>query len=344
MFPFNKKTYEFRSMIHSLGEHPASEMPEAFNRPLLWCSLACVAFMTPFSINNFVQGRYAIGVGSVVIVCIFAFNSWCLTKRGRYYPDLMLYGLLPMVILFLVMCIQTQGVIGAFWCYPAATAFYFMLPEQKARMANLCILAAALPVVFLSLDPALSPRIAATLGIVSLFSALCINVINRQQRSLALQAVTDSLTGVFNRALLVQTLDEAIALDRDGGVPMTLVTFDLDHFKAINDTHGHDAGDRVLVEFAAVLMNRTRQGDRVFRLGGEEFLVLLPEAESRATLGFAEDVRRATEALEAIPGHAVTVSIGIAGLRPGENRESWMKRADENLYRAKSDGRNRIAA
>jgi diguanylate cyclase (GGDEF)-like protein len=125
---------------------------------------------------------------------------------------------------------------------------------------------------------------------------------------------------------------------------MSLVTIDIDHFKEVNDTRGHDAGDRVLAGIGALLRQRMRRTDKAFRTGGEEFLALLYGTDLANARRVAEELREAIAALGLLPDRHVTVSLGVAALRPGEDAAAWTKRADVNLYRAKAEGRNRVAA
>jgi diguanylate cyclase (GGDEF)-like protein len=308
-----------------------------------WVAVAALFLLTPFSINNFYQGRPFLGAGSLAIVGILAFNAWSIT-RGRYYSSFTLLGLVPAVLFFLAFSLNKQGIVGALWCYPAAISFYFMLPERKAWIANVALLAVAIPQAWVVLEPPLAARVAATLFAVSAFPAIFVRVIDGQQRRLEEQAVTDPLTGLANRTLLRGTLEQAIQQNHRTGAPMTLVSLDLDHFKSINDTLGHDAGDAVLRGIGDLLNRRIRRADKVFRLGGEEFLAILYGTDAEVGRRVAEELRDAIGSLPLLPDRSVTVSVGVAALRPGEDWVEWMKRGDENLYRAKSAGRDRVAA
>lgn len=123
---------------------------------------------------------------------------------------------------------------------------------------------------------------------------------------------------------------------------MTLVTLDIDHFKDISDTYGHNVGDDVLCHISKLLKHRTRKMDRAFRLGGEEFLVLLHGTNQEIGQQIAEDLRRRISLLALFSERSVTVSVGVASLELNEDWISWMKRSDQNLYRAKAAGRNRV--
>lgn len=300
-----------------------------------------VVLLTPFAINNFLQNRLLLGVGALGIVALLAYNAWSIS-RGRYTPSLNLIALAPAIIFFLVFALRKQGMVGALWCYPAVISFYFILPERRAWLANGILLAIALPEIWSVIDHPLATRVAATLIAVSAFSAIFIRVISGQQRRLEAQVVTDPLTGLFNRMLLHDTLEQAIQQNARSGAPMTLVTLDLDHFKEINDSLGHDAGDAVLQGIGELLRRRLRRVDRLFRIGGEEFLALLYATDAVNARYVAESLRAAIAAHPFIEGRSVTASLGVAALEPGDDWRAWMKRSDDKLYVAKSGGRDRV--
>ena len=163
-----------------------------------------------------------------------------------------------------------------------------------------------------------------------------------ERRELLDLANRDPLTKSLNRRKLGDVLaDETARADRYG-TPFAVVMLDIDHFKNINDTYGHDVGDSVLIELASRLRACLRQVDRLARYGGEEFVVAAPGIDMAGGLEMAERLRRAVaDAPFALAG-TVTSSFGVAAYRAGERDEDMLKRADEALYRAKSGGRNRV--
>ncbi|HYV16300.1 MAG TPA: diguanylate cyclase [Conexibacter sp.] len=155
-------------------------------------------------------------------------------------------------------------------------------------------------------------------------------------------AVLDPLTGLLNRKALTDRFAELAQQAAVTGAPIALVLCDVDRFKAVNDEHGHERGDAVLKQVAYVLRRSLRAFELVYRLGGDEFLIVLPGATSATAGELAEGVRRALE--DARPGGCeVTVSVGVASTRGGVAFEPLFREADEALYRAKRDGRNRVA-
>lgn len=154
-------------------------------------------------------------------------------------------------------------------------------------------------------------------------------------------ATHDALTGALTRRAVLEAGERELERWQRYGRPLSLLLLDIDHFKQINDQHGHLVGDRVLGDFVALLGRTLRHADRLGRFGGEEFIVLLPETDAAAALAAAERMR---EAVAAYPGPpACTVSIGLASAAPGDTRlDALLARADAALYRAKATGRDRV--
>ncbi len=181
-----------------------------------------------------------------------------------------------------------------------------------------------------------------------MFSAigrLYVGMVARAEARLHQLATRDPLTGLFNRRHFQAMADQSVAHSRRAGEAVSLVITDVDFFKRVNDAHGHDAGDKVLLEFTEVLRQVFRAQDILARWGGEEFLVLLPNTDAEGAAAAAERLRRSAEAATVpLPGELLrfTVSVGFAALRPGEPISDALARADRSLYAAKSGGRNRV--
>ena len=178
--------------------------------------------------------------------------------------------------------------------------------------------------------------VVATLG----FVLMCSDQLHQE---LERQAMLDPLTGISNRRTLDVLAVQALASAQRHGRPLALLLVDADHFKRINDDCGHAAGDEVLRLLAATLKRGLRNEDLLGRLGGEEFVVVLPESDTQDALASAERLRRAVEELEfAVGGHPVPlrISIGVATMRAGDDFATLLRRADTAMYAAKHAGRN----
>ena len=163
-------------------------------------------------------------------------------------------------------------------------------------------------------------------------------------------AITDQLTGLFNRRYMSRHLATLIENARATGKPVSFLILDIDYFKQVNDTHGHDIGDEVLREFATRISANVRGIDLACRYGGEEFVVVMPDTDLNFAYMVAERLRQAIAdapfRISAAPGNLpVTISIGVtASDGTSDTAEGLLKRADQALYRAKRDGRNRVVA
>jgi len=155
-------------------------------------------------------------------------------------------------------------------------------------------------------------------------------------------AETDRLTGLFNKGKFNEVLKKEIERVKRYKRPLSLIIFDIDHFKRINDTYGHKVGDEVLKELAKVIKKSVRKTDFVARWGGEEFVILALETDLEGAFKLAEKIRKTVEEHEFPTVKNVTVSLGVAQYIDGESPEDFIIRADMALYKAKEGGRNRV--
>ena len=184
------------------------------------------------------------------------------------------------------------------------------------------------------------------LTIIYLVARSFIKELNTAETKLVEMATQDFLTGLLNRRETFHRLAEELQRARRLATPFSVLLLDLDHFKQVNDIHGHSAGDLVLQALAAALRQGVRPYDLCCRYGGEEFLVILPETALEAAAGIAERLRRDIEKLEITVAKEtdlrMTASIGAATLAGNESIDQLIARADEAMYNAKSNGRNRV--
>jgi diguanylate cyclase (GGDEF)-like protein len=165
---------------------------------------------------------------------------------------------------------------------------------------------------------------------------------HRANRQWVQYSYTDPLTGLGNRQLFDLLFEKYCADALRHRRSLSLLLVDLDHFKRVNDTYGHVAGDRLLTELSEVMLAVVRKSDTLTRWGGEEFMIIAPDTDAKHARKLAEKLRRTiqTHTFETV-GH-ITASFGITQIDPNDSKESAVRRADEALYRAKANGRNRI--
>lgn len=155
-------------------------------------------------------------------------------------------------------------------------------------------------------------------------------------------ATTDRLTSIFNRYKIDNALNEQIEIATRYSRPLSLIFFDLDHFKKVNDRYGHKSGDLTLVELSYIVRERLRKSDIFGRWGGEEFLIILPETKLKSAMDIAEKLRQMIENNKFKKIDTLTCSFGVVELQKEDDFDRIMMKADRALYQAKSNGRNRV--
>jgi len=307
-----------------------------------WIAIGSCVLVSPFAALHFLEQRLLMGGVTLCVIGVLVFNAWYLRlepSRQSLAPRLAIAALGIAVDVYLL---TTQGMSGLLWGYPTVLWLYSTLPERAARMANLILLAISLPLIAMITSANVAPRAMATLVGVSMFSCVLVHVISRQQERLQRQLRHDPLTGLRNRHTLGDIIRQALARNARDGVPMALLAIDLDHFKRVNDDFGHAAGDEVLRGFGALLGERLRASDVAFRLGGEEFLVLLHDTPVQRARQVADSLLAEIRGAPLLDARAVTASIGLAPLDGEHDVDAWIAHADEALYLAKRRGRDRV--
>lgn len=295
--------------------------------------------ITPFAIKRFLAGQPAAGIVDLLLVATISAGATYAWRTGRTAGAAtflaVAYSIGCTAIAHLV------GLSGAFWLYPVLIANFLLVRRRPA------LLISAAAIVGVASSQAAFPEaghritFVTTALVVSLFSFLFASRAAAQRLQLEAIAMRDPLTGAGNRRGLEAELRIAMAASLRTGVPLGLLVFDLDHFKQVNDSFGHEAGDEVLVQIADLVRGSTRMDDRFFRLGGEEFVLLLPGATADALRDIAEKLRSAVEREVRARGRTVTISVGAAPLHPADTPRQWLARADTAMYEAKRTGRNR---
>ena len=168
--------------------------------------------------------------------------------------------------------------------------------------------------------------------------------VKQRTQELERQANTDSVTGIASRYAIIERLEQCYAEFQRYRRPFSILMIDIDYFKQVNDTHGHQIGDQVLRELAQCIFNNIRNSDTVGRYGGEEFLVLLPESNADKSLELAERIRAQIEQLRMVNNIQVTASVGISTITVDTNSDKLISQADKALYAAKKLGRNQVIA
>jgi diguanylate cyclase (GGDEF)-like protein len=299
-----------------------------------------LVFLLPFAIDNFLHERYVVGSAALVFVLMLVIDGISV-RRQRPPPIPYALTLIPAMTAIGV-SLESAGIIGVFWCYPLVLFCYYAMPRRLANVCSVALLVVTSVLVFHFAGQTLMLRVTVTLAVTIIVINTILGIILDLQRKLLDQAITDPLTGAYNRRRLDAVLDEAIERNRRKPAPATLLLIDVDHFKPINDQFGHAVGDRVLKELVQLMAARTRKIDYLFRIGGEEFLLLLADTHETDAAEAAEHLRIAIADSQLVPEIRLTVSIGVSELQRDDTIQSWLRRADDALYAAKRAGRNRV--
>ncbi len=306
-----------------------------------WLSVTAGTLILPFAFYHLTHEHVGIGIGAVITSLSLYLVAW-LSHRKTYKTIYTFIWLTPFTTFFVAYLTNLLGITGTYWCYSTLILYYFMMSERQAWMSNIIFALVNVPLVWHLFETHEAIRFSVTFFLVSAYSAIFLHVVARQYSELQKMAITDKLTSLYNRTLLSDSLEQAIHQANRTNTPFTLIIMDVDHFKKINDELGHDIGDHVLVQLGAFLKGFLRDSDKLFRIGGEEFLILLYNTDEANSVGIAEKIRKGIENLSLLPDRTVTVSIGVAGLSSVGDWKQWMKACDMNLYEAKNSGRNRV--
>lgn len=229
------------------------------------------------------------------------------------------------------------------WSYLALMANFFLVRQSLATPANALLVAGLIAMPQLLRGPPPDLQALAVITLIFGFGYRFSRRLQGDHTRLEQLASLDALTGIPNRRALERALQQQINGARESRFRQALVVLDIDHFKEVNDCHGHAAGDAALSDLAGILRAELRDNDKVFRFGGEEFVILAETGSREALACFCERIRNAVfQALNG-PGGRITISLGGAMYGGEQHWQDWFSRADAALYRAKGEGRNSFA-
>lgn len=296
------------------------------------------AGVLPFIVLRLMQGEWLAAIVDAVIVVgfvglgIFVYR----TRRVRIAG----IGISIICIAGVISTVYISGPHQVYWAYPVLVAIFYLVRPLEAITFTLVTVAALIPSLLGDTDSHSTLTILVTIVVMSSFAFAFSLVTNRQREKLIQLATKDPLTGAGNRRHLDNKLNEIVNDYQRTATSAAMLLLDLDHLKKVNDSHGHVVGDQILKRITEIINIRIRVTDNLYRIGGDEFVVILEGQTIDHAAHLAEQLRTLVEANELIAGQPVTVSVGIAELKANESAEDWLHRADEALYGAKRDGRN----
>ena len=297
-----------------------------------------------FVFVNISRGDVLLVVLEAVVVLLLWASLWFFQHHRNL--ELLSFSVLMIPALFLLFLVVRVGSQAYYWAYILPPLLHYFLGHRRGSAVGIPFTLALFALLFRYPDPALSGYhrivIAGSFSLTGVASFLTERIRERFERRLVFLAERDDLTGLFNRRRLPDFF--ALEMERKNryGHPFALLSFDIDHFKNVNDLFGHSAGDGVLRSLSALALAHIRSMDRLVRVGGEEFILLAPHTNLEQARVLAQKLRTlVAEHVFEQPNH-ITISFGVAEVGQGEGMAAALERVDRALYRAKTGGRNRV--
>jgi len=291
----------------------------------------------PFSIKTMIYGQYVLFVSFWLFIITASIYLLHLTQRKL--PPISVYTPLIFMCFAQSLSVYYIGINASFWAYPSIITFFFVLPSRKATVFSLLLIVQSSASLFYQADIGASSRFLFSLLIVLVLIRIISSHMLMLKNELITLSTTDPLTGAFNRRHLDDSLKKQVLIHNT----VSLLIIDIDHFKLVNDIHGHDIGDDVLKKLVASLHHHSRKGDLVFRMGGEEFVMILPYTNTAQATTYAEHIRsQLAKLIIGETNQTITVSIGASELADKDTPQVWLREADQCLYKAKSLGRDQV--
>ncbi|MEM8985020.1 MAG: GGDEF domain-containing protein [Pseudomonadota bacterium] len=308
--------------------------------------LAGVIGIGPLIIVRALSGDYLIAAIDTALFCGEVAIIWAIYRHGAVRRGSVALAIL--CFLAYVGVVYAKGAELVFWGYPVTIAAFFLLKPKEAAALTALMVVAITPPLLANWSAvggiAIGSSFFVTIIVAGAFAALTIE----QRRLLEQMTLIDPLTDAGNRRALTDALAQLDDAAATSGESISMVMLDIDFFKRINDEYGHAAGDKVLIAVAECISRHIRSDDTLFRVGGEEFVILARSSGLDSARRLSESLRQRIAALRVQPDDganapfSVTVSLGVAERVANEPNHVWYQRADEALYEAKRNGRNRI--
>jgi len=306
-------------------------------------SIAIVPLLTPFIVSHIHQKNYVFAISILIFIFVLVTDAiFLLLKKKVPFSNPFIFSAMAVPIIFAA---HYLGLPGALWSFPALISVYCLTPLLLARIYGVILLIGVTIALSQQTDYLTWFRYVASFSCGHVFLDAIIRTIVSLQNQLLEQVTIDPLTGIFNRRKMDICLQDSINNYKQKKLHASILILDIDNFKSINDNYGHDIGDIVISSFASSIKSVIRENDYVFRMGGDEFLVLLLNSNIDDSFNVAENIRKRISGvyLEKYP-QTYTTSIGCSQLKYEYSAEQWIKTADQALYMAKSEGKNQVVS
>lgn len=295
-----------------------------------------------FGVHRLLGGEYLLAAFDFFISLVFLSLGYYTYRTGK---DLLArFGSAVIAAVGPLVFLKLFDDANIYWVYSSVIVIYYLVPYRWAIALNAAVLL-GVGVIFWNVDYTTVQlySFVVTIGLINGFSLLFALNEERSKKLLRELSLKDDLTGIGNRRAFVEKMGETVSMSRRYGLAASLICIDIDEFKSINDTHGHAAGDRAIKRLASRISALIRDSDNVFRMGGDEFVIIADGTDQQNALQMSEKIRQAIEGENIVTGRTVTISLGVTVLRDEDTADTWLARADAELYRAKNAGRNQVA-
>jgi len=291
----------------------------------------------PLGIKNILIGEIMLGV------VLLAFEiSLLLEITALIYNKQTLFGhYIPLALLVIsaVLAIKVFGTLATYWLYPVVISIIFLLPKNEAFITNFIMIICAGFAALMHQEFAVTIRYIISLIVTTIIVHVVVAAIRNLQQDLRMLISTDAMTGALNRHELPTALERTLS-----DYPCSsIVIIDIDNFKSVNDQHGHDVGDKVIVNIVNIINAHTTDNELLFRLGGDEFLLVIQGQEDSSAETLMNRLSKKIRQGNYPHNQPMTISSGIAQSKAFEEIKEWMKRADLALYQSKHLGRDRVS-
>ena len=287
-----------------------------------------------FAISRFLSGNYALGAFDLFISISFFALSVYTQVTGRDRISRCVGAVISVIGPLVVLAMHEPG--GIYWVYSSSVVLFHLVSYRWAIVLNLVMLACV--AVFYSSFEFGSVQLysfIATITLINVFSLLFALNEEKSKAKLQLLTVRDELSRIGNRRAFNEKVEDLINIRKRYGRLACLVYIDIDDFKSVNDTMGHASGDQAIQGLAKFIKSMLRETDSVFRIGGDEFVIITEGGDEDMALQLTEKVRLAVSKKEILANRQLTISMGMALLNDMDTADSWLARADTALYKAK---------
>ncbi|MBD1556609.1 GGDEF domain-containing protein [Vibrio sp. S9_S30] len=310
------------------------------HKVLRFITIVSLLTFLPFSIKNVILGEYFYAALLMTFELSLLLEVYWFYTRQRS----MISYLFPVTLLIAcgIFAIPVLGINGSFWAFPIAVSVVFIMPTKISLAFNVIMVIGITITGYFYIEHSTLLRIVGALSITAFFSHFVTTSFRNLQDRFKELSITDSMTGAYNRAQLDAFLGTALELHQKTGLSSTIALIDIDNFKQVNDKFGHDIGDLMIQSVVRVFKETARPNDFIFRLGGDEFLILYRKSGLKDSYIRLEKLRQQVSELRIHNNLTASISAGITSSNADINISQWMKNADLSLYTAKHNGRNRI--